>query len=179
MCHTSAAGPEHKHLHSVDLCLEKWLQVVEYLGDMPAETPVAFGFHANAEIGFKLREGDAFCHALQSMQPRDAGGEGGLSEEEKARMVLEDIVERLPEAYDMEEIRGCAFGLSSLLFFLLLSFVTLRFQCVLALSGGQLKTCKCCVSAFVTVFTFLVASNAVQTCHCLGLCSANVLSQYL
>jgi hypothetical protein len=35
-------------------------------------------------------------------------GEGGTSEEEKARMVLEDIVERLPEAYDMEDIRGCA-----------------------------------------------------------------------
>ena len=34
-------------------------------------------------------------------------GEGGLSEEEKARMVLEDIAERLPESYDMEDIRGC------------------------------------------------------------------------
>ena len=83
-------------------------QVVEYLQEMPGETPVAFGFHPNAEIGFKLREGDAFCNALILMQPRNAGGEGGMSEEEKARMVLEDIVERLPDTYDMEDIRGCA-----------------------------------------------------------------------
>ena len=84
------------------------LQVIEYLWEMPAETPAAFGFHANAEIGFKLREGDAFCASLLQLQPRDAAGEGGLSEEEKARLVLEDIAERLPEAYDMEDIRACA-----------------------------------------------------------------------
>jgi dynein heavy chain, axonemal len=83
-------------------------QVVEYLADMPGETPVSFGFHPNAEIGFKLREGDAFCNALILMQPRDTGGEGGLSQEEQARMVLEDIVERLPESYIMEDIRGYA-----------------------------------------------------------------------
>ena len=32
---------------------------------MPPETPVAFGLHPNAEIGFKLREGDRFCTQLQ------------------------------------------------------------------------------------------------------------------
>jgi dynein heavy chain, axonemal len=82
-------------------------QAGEFLLDMPGETPIAFGFHPNAEIGFKLREGDAFCNALILMQPRDAGGEGGMSEEERARATLEDIVERLPETYDMEDIRGC------------------------------------------------------------------------
>ena len=84
------------------------VQVLEVLGEMPGETPVAFGFHPNAEIGFKLREGDAFCNALILLQPRDAAGEGGLSSEERARMVLEDVVERLPDAYDMEDIRSCA-----------------------------------------------------------------------
>lgn len=82
-------------------------QVTEYLMDMPGETPLAFGLHPNAEIGFKLREGDAFCNSLILMQPQDSAGEGGASEEEKARTVLEDIVERLPETYDMEDIRGC------------------------------------------------------------------------
>jgi dynein heavy chain, axonemal len=81
-------------------------QVSEYLLDMPGETPIAFGFHPNAEIGFKLREGAAFCSALILMQPRDAGGERGMTMEERARASLEDIVERLPEAYDMEDIRG-------------------------------------------------------------------------
>ena len=29
-----------------------------------------------------------------------------MSTEEKAKMVLDDLVERLPELFDMEEIRG-------------------------------------------------------------------------
>jgi len=81
--------------------------VMGYIGDsMPAETPLAFGLHPNAEIGFKLREADAFCISLLQMQPREAGGEGGLSTEEKAKMVLDDVMDRLPDRYDMEEIRG-------------------------------------------------------------------------
>lgn len=33
-------------------------------------------------------------------------GEGGMSQEEKAKMVLDDLADRLPEQYDMEDIRG-------------------------------------------------------------------------
>lgn len=61
--------------------------VLEYLEDsMPPETPAAFGLHPNAEIGFKLREADAFCISLFELQPREAGGEGGMSMEEKVRL---------------------------------------------------------------------------------------------
>ena len=42
------------------------LQALAYIEEaMPPETPVAFGLHPNAEIGFKLREGDRFCTQLQ------------------------------------------------------------------------------------------------------------------
>lgn len=58
-------------------------QVNEYLNEMPAETPIAYGLHPNAEIGFKLREAEAFCASLILMQPQGSGGEGGLSTEEK------------------------------------------------------------------------------------------------
>ena len=73
---------------------------------MPPETPLAFGLHPNAEIGFKLREAETFCASLVQLQPREAGGEGGLSSEEKAKMVLDDVMERLPEQFDMEEVGG-------------------------------------------------------------------------
>jgi hypothetical protein len=33
-------------------------------------------------------------------------GEGGMSQEEKAKMVLDDLADRLPEQYDMEDIRS-------------------------------------------------------------------------
>lgn len=82
-------------------------QVLEYLDEqMPPETPLAFGLHPNAEIGFKLREAETFCNSLVQLQPREAGGEGGMSTEEKAKMVLDDLVERLPDQFDMEDIRG-------------------------------------------------------------------------
>ena len=58
---------------------------MEYIEEaMPPETPLAFGLHPNAEIGFKLREGGRFCGAVLALQPREAGAEGGLTIEEKA-----------------------------------------------------------------------------------------------
>ena len=74
----------------------------------PAETPLAFGLHPNAEIGFRLREADALGGAMLSLQPREAGGEAGASTEERARTVLDDTMERLPEEFDLESIRGRA-----------------------------------------------------------------------
>lgn len=73
---------------------------------MPSETPLAFGLHPNAEIGFKLREADAFCINVSLLQPREAGGDSGMSVEEKSKMVLDDLVERLPENFDLEDIRS-------------------------------------------------------------------------
>ena len=74
----------------------------------PTETPLAFGLHPNAEIGFRLREADALCGALLSLQPREAGGEAGASTEERARAVLDDLLERTPEEFDLEEVRARA-----------------------------------------------------------------------
>lgn len=81
--------------------------MLEYIDEqMPPETPQAYGLHPNAEIGFKLREAETLCNSLVQLQPREAGGEGGMSTEEKAKMVLDDLVERLPDQFDMEDIRG-------------------------------------------------------------------------
>ena len=51
-------------------------QVLEAMEEsMPPETPLAFGLHPNAEIGFKLREAETFCNSLVQLQPRESGGE--------------------------------------------------------------------------------------------------------
>ena len=82
-------------------------QTLEYIEDMmPPETPTAFGLHANAEVGFKRREAERFCVALQGLQPRQLGGEAGLSPEERAKQVLDDVVEHLPDSFDLEAIRA-------------------------------------------------------------------------
>jgi hypothetical protein len=61
---------------STPLCACCRLQVLEAVDDtMPPETPLAFGLHPNAEIGFKLREAETFCNSLVQLQPRESGGE--------------------------------------------------------------------------------------------------------
>lgn len=63
-------------------------EVIEHIEElMKAESPVAFGMHPNAEIGFKLREAEAFCASVLNLQPRSAGAEGGQSEEQRAKLV--------------------------------------------------------------------------------------------
>lgn len=82
-------------------------QVLDYVdSEMPPETPLAFGLHPNAEIGFKLRAAEAFCGALLSLQPSGGGGGGGLGPEEKAKMVLDDVADRLPPEFDLAELRA-------------------------------------------------------------------------
>eukprot|EP00959_Pyramimonas_sp_CCMP1952_P093918 1964771-Pyramimonas_sp.AAC.1 len=73
-------------------------QALEFIDEtFPAETPLAFGLHPNAEIGFRLREAENLCLQILQLQPREAGGGEGMTSEEKAKMMLDDIMERLPE----------------------------------------------------------------------------------
>jgi len=84
-------------------------QTLDFIADtFPTESPLAFGLHPNAEIGFKLREAEVLCASVLAMQPREAGGEAGMSPEDKAKMVLDELVERLPDQFDEEDIRGRA-----------------------------------------------------------------------
>jgi dynein heavy chain len=83
------------------------LQVLEYIDEsMPPETPLAFGLHPNAEIGFKLREAEMFCNSLVQLQPRESSGEGGMSADERAKLVLDEVVDKLPDVFDMEDVRS-------------------------------------------------------------------------
>lgn len=75
----------------------KWLltfiQVMTYIEEeMPFETPLAFGLHPNAEIGFKLREGARFCSSIAALHPQSAAATGGLSTEEKVRIMTLFVV---------------------------------------------------------------------------------------
>ena len=47
------------------------------------------------------------CIPLSALpQPRDAADEAILSVEEQARQVLDRLAERIPEAFDLDDIRG-------------------------------------------------------------------------
>ncbi|NXC20902.1 DYH17 protein, partial [Corythaeola cristata] len=83
-----------------------------YIDDhLPPESPHLYGLHPNAEIGFLTVTSDRLFRTVLEMQPKesDAGGGAGVSREEKAsRSVLDEIVERLPEPFNMVEIMAKA-----------------------------------------------------------------------
>ncbi|NWQ91943.1 DYH17 protein, partial [Burhinus bistriatus] len=81
----------------------------EYIDDnLPPESPYLYGLHPNAEIGFLTVTSDRLFRTVLEMQPKesDAGGGSGVSREEKA--ILDEIIERLPEPFNMVEIMAKA-----------------------------------------------------------------------
>ncbi|XP_072167681.1 dynein beta chain, ciliary [Diadema setosum] len=73
---------------------------------LPPESPYLYGLHPNAEIGFLTTESDNLFKTVLELQPRDTGGGGGggSSREEKIKGLLDEIVEKLPEEFNMMEI---------------------------------------------------------------------------
>ncbi|NWW98330.1 DYH17 protein, partial [Caloenas nicobarica] len=74
--------------------------------NLPSESPYLYGLHPNAEIGFLTLTSDQLFRTVLEMQPKesDAAGGSGVSREEKASDVLEEILEKLPEPFNMMEI---------------------------------------------------------------------------
>ncbi|NXF34737.1 DYH17 protein, partial [Nyctibius bracteatus] len=79
----------------------------EYIDEnLPPESPYLYGLHPNAEIGFLTVTSDRLFRTVLEMQPKesDAGGGSGASREEKAsESVLDEIMEKLPEPFNMVE----------------------------------------------------------------------------
>ncbi|XP_063095395.1 dynein axonemal heavy chain 11 isoform X2 [Cavia porcellus] len=73
---------------------------------LPPESPALYGLHPNAEIEFLTVTSNTLFRTLLEMQPSTAHGsdELGQSTEDKVRNVLDDILERLPEEFNMAEI---------------------------------------------------------------------------
>jgi len=79
---------------------EKYL---EHIDSMPVESPLFFGMHPNAEIGFRTAQCDSLFEMLMGLQPRDSptidGGETANADplENAARIcaeILEDVQDR-------------------------------------------------------------------------------------
>ncbi|KAH0560560.1 hypothetical protein KQX54_005896 [Cotesia glomerata] len=73
---------------------------------IPAESPYLYGLHPNAEIGFLTTTSENLFRTVFEMQPRDAGDSGGqtVTREDKVKQILDEIVEKLPEEFNMIDI---------------------------------------------------------------------------
>lgn len=89
-------------------------QYFEYIDtDLPAETPVAFGLHPNAEIAVKTTESEELFRYVMELQPRDGGGgdeDAGQTPQARVQMLLEQILEKIKSVnYPLDDIAAsCA-----------------------------------------------------------------------
>ncbi|XP_025715360.1 dynein axonemal heavy chain 17 isoform X2 [Callorhinus ursinus] len=79
----------------------------EYINEnLPPESPYLYGLHPNAEIGFLTVTSEKLFRTVLEMQPKEtnSGAGTGVSREEKVKAVLEEILEKIPEMFNMAEI---------------------------------------------------------------------------
>uniref|UniRef100_A0A8D0H5U7 Dynein axonemal heavy chain 17 n=1 Tax=Sphenodon punctatus TaxID=8508 RepID=A0A8D0H5U7_SPHPU len=83
----------------------------EYIDEnLPPESPYLYGLHPNAEIGFLTITSEKLFRTVLEMQPKetDTGAGTGVSREEKVKSVLDEIMDRLPEPFNMLEVMAKA-----------------------------------------------------------------------
>ncbi|MEE6512879.1 hypothetical protein FKM82_020190 [Ascaphus truei] len=83
----------------------------EYIDEnLPAESPYLYGLHPNAEIGFLTVTSEKLFRTVLEMQAQETqgGGGAGVSREDKVKQVLDEIIEKLPEMFNMGEIMAKA-----------------------------------------------------------------------
>ncbi|KAG5679915.1 hypothetical protein PVAND_009451 [Polypedilum vanderplanki] len=82
--------------------------------NMPAESPILYGLHPNAEIGFLTTIADQLFKTIFELQPRESGsgstGSGGIqqSREDIIRGMVDDLYDKLPEEFiiSLKELRS-------------------------------------------------------------------------
>ncbi|XP_045472902.1 dynein beta chain, ciliary-like isoform X2 [Harmonia axyridis] len=78
-----------------------------YIDDnLPPESPYLYGLHPNAEIGFLASTSENLFKTIFELQPREAGaGAGaGMSREEKVKGSIDDILDKVPEPFPIQEM---------------------------------------------------------------------------
>uniref|UniRef100_H9GBB4 Dynein axonemal heavy chain 11 n=1 Tax=Anolis carolinensis TaxID=28377 RepID=H9GBB4_ANOCA len=79
----------------------------KYVEEMlPAESPVHYGLHPNAEIEFLTATSDNLFHTLLELQSHESiiGESASQTVEEKVKLILDDILQKLSGGYNMTDI---------------------------------------------------------------------------
>ncbi|XP_064378089.1 dynein axonemal heavy chain 10 [Dromaius novaehollandiae] len=79
---------------------------VEEIESLPlANTPEVFGLHSNAEIGYYTQAArDMWAHLLE-LQPQTGESGTGISRDEYIGNVAKDIENKIPQVFDLDQIR--------------------------------------------------------------------------
>lgn len=86
------------HKHNYD-------QYVNYVDEkLPAESPLMFGLHPNAEIGYLTTQGETLFGTILDVQGGSGGGGG--AKEEGVTAIINDFLTKIPEQFNIMEIQG-------------------------------------------------------------------------
>ncbi|XP_014674920.1 PREDICTED: dynein heavy chain 10, axonemal-like [Priapulus caudatus] len=84
---------------------------IDYIDTLPlSNTPEVFGLHPNAEIGYYTQAARDMWTQLVEIQPQTGESGTGISREEFIGKIASDILNKLPEQFDLDKIRK-KFGL--------------------------------------------------------------------
>lgn len=68
-------------------------------------SPGVFGLHSNAEISYFSNSAKALWFNTLKMQTSDGGSSGAVNKEEYVQRVADEIHEKLPEVFDIYNIK--------------------------------------------------------------------------
>ncbi|CCD17691.1 unnamed protein product [Trypanosoma congolense IL3000] len=72
--------------------------------DFPAESPLLFGLHPNAEINYRTVQADVLFRTINELQPKKHAGAGSFSPQEVVQQKIDEIRERLPERHNLQDL---------------------------------------------------------------------------
>ncbi|ORC84913.1 dynein heavy chain [Trypanosoma theileri] len=78
-----------------------WLTNAE---DFPAESPLLFGLHPNAEINYRTVQADVLFRTINELQPKQHTGGDMLSPQEVVQQKIDELRERLPEPHNLQDL---------------------------------------------------------------------------
>ncbi|KAH8062602.1 dynein light chain binding protein [Aureococcus anophagefferens] len=95
---------DYFHAPQTSISHDKVLEHID--AQLEGDSPLAFGFHPNAEIGFRTDQSEQLCLAIIDLSPSaSGGGEEGSSEQNVAEAMLQDILEQHRDAtFDVENV---------------------------------------------------------------------------
>jgi len=84
---------------------EAYVRGIDMMPGIEAQTPEVFGLHSNAEIDYLTNASKKLWTDLINLQPRQAGGGGGITREEYIAQIAGDIETKLPALFDLNKLR--------------------------------------------------------------------------
>lgn len=107
---------------------------LDYINGLPAtDTPEVFGLHANADITYQINTAKGILDTILNVQPKEGGGggkatgllsfsrdllvypSGGETRESVVYCLAEDMLEKLPKAYNSFEVKEALVRMGALL----------------------------------------------------------------